>query len=72
MLIPEIKVLPDMNMDTGQAPECRKQRLMRRIGVQKEAQVVRSIDSNGAVFKLGNVVGAITWSSAQTCHLPAD
>lgn len=60
MLIPEIKILLDMNMDARQAPECRKQRLMRRIGVQKETQVIRSIDSNGAVFKVGNVVGAIT------------
>lgn len=56
-------------MDARQASECRKQRLMRRIGIQKETQVVRSIDSNGTAFKLGNVVGAITCSLAQDSHL---
>jgi hypothetical protein len=59
ILIPEVKILSDMNLNACQAAESRKQRLMGRIGVQKETQIVGGVDSNGAVFELGNVVGAI-------------
>lgn len=33
MLVPEVKMLVDMIIDARQAPECRKQRLARRVVV---------------------------------------
>jgi hypothetical protein len=71
MLVPEIEMLPDIILYARQAPERRKQWLIRGLVIQKEAQKIGSIDSNGAVFKVGDVVGAITWPLAQTFRLQA-
>lgn len=57
-LVPKVKVLADMDLDSRQAAECGKQWLVSRLRVQKKAQVVRGIDGDGAIFELGNFVCA--------------
>ena len=47
-----------MDLNACQAAKCGKQGLVSRLGIQKEAQVVRGIDGDGAIFELGNFMCA--------------
>lgn len=60
VLRPEIEVVIDVCFDASQAAERRQERFVGGSIIEELVEVVGRIDGKGALFELGNVVGAVT------------